>query len=108
MSHSIAPADVNTAPAAWRGRTVQVTGILAFGGHARHLWTAGRSRDDTGNCLTLVNTDPLRPTLARLHGRRVTVTGVVIEDTWRDSDGSDVVDFGSCNRVGLLVRTIED
>lgn len=104
---SLAPADVTASPASWDGQIVKVTGVLAFGSHARQLWTAGRSRDDIGNCLTLVNTVSLRATLARLDGHRVTVTGAVIPNTWKAAEGSNVIDFGSCNQVWLLVKTVE-
>jgi len=106
MSGSITPVDVIAAPDAFRGQ-VRITGRLAFGSLARQLWTDGRSDDAQTACITLVNTYPFRDTLTRLDGRRITVTGAIVPDTWTAADGSDVVDLGSCNRIGLLVRGVE-
>lgn len=103
----ITPSDVNASIASWQGRVVKVSGVVAFESHARHLWTMGQSRDHVENCLTLINTVPLQSRLTRLNGRRATITGVVIPNTWTDADGSSIVDIGSCNRIGLLVRSID-
>lgn len=101
------PAEVTTAPGQWEAQTIRVSGTLAFGSHARCLCQEARGGDDFGNCLTLVNTFPFRARLVRLHGQAVTVSGVVIPDTSKDAHGSDILDFGSCGQVGLLVETVE-
>ena len=104
---SLAPADVTAAPTQWGDQTIRVSGRLGFGSHERCVCRKGRSSDGLSDCLTLVNTYPIKARLARLHRHWVTVTGTVIPDTWRAADGNAIIDFGSCGRVGLRVDAVE-
>ena len=104
---SLAPADVTANPTAWEAATIRVSGRLAFGSHERCVCRESRGSNDSGNCLTLVDTYPLRAKLTRLHGRWVTVIGSVVPDTWTSVEGGDIVDFGSCGQVGLRVEAVE-
>jgi hypothetical protein len=86
------------------GATVKVRGYLVFGSHARQLWLSERAarNNDIEDCVTLVNTLPLREQLTQSSRRIVTITGRAFRDVLTGR-----VDIGACSPVGLLVERVD-
>ena len=101
----VTPTTLTARTAELSGREVNAKGTLVFESHARQLWTSSSvGRNANENCVTLIDTDKLRPILTRLNRRAVTVRGKLLDDVLTDN----VVDLGACNRVGLLVMSVRE